>query len=107
MGYTYEQLSAMNVTQLRAIATGLEHEAVHGFSTMHKDKLIPALCVALGIEGHKHHQVVGINKTTVKTEIRALKKQRAEALASKQHDAYHEILHKIHELKNKLRRATV
>ncbi|MBP1649466.1 MAG: hypothetical protein H6Q30_2911 [Bacteroidetes bacterium] len=108
MAYTYEQLSEMNVAQLREIAKDVEHEAVHGFSTMHKEKLLPALCTALGIEAHKHHTAVkGFNKGSVKAEIRALKKQR-DALVPKEHPKeYREILRKIHEKKNKLRRMIV
>ena len=68
MAYTYEQLSEMNVAQLRDIAKGIDHEAVHGFSTMHKEKLIPALCTALGIEAHKHHTAAkGFNKASGKS----------------------------------------
>jgi len=108
MAYTYEQLSEMNVTQLRDIAKGIDHEAVHGFSTMHKEKLVPALCTALGIEAHKHHVAAkGFNKASVKAEIRALKKQR-DALVPKEHPKeFREILRQIHEKKNKLRRMIV
>jgi len=35
MTYTYEQLSRMNVADLRVIADGIEHEAVKGHLTMH------------------------------------------------------------------------
>ncbi len=59
MAYTYEQLSKMNVADLRKIADGIEHEATKGHSTMHKEKLLPALCIALGIEAHAHHEVIG------------------------------------------------
>jgi len=107
MAHTYEELSAMTVARLREIAQGIEHEAVKGFSTMHKEKLLPALCHALSIEGHKHHHVVGLNKAGVKMEIRALKKKRDEALKNKHADEYRQILTQIHALKNRLRRATV
>ncbi len=107
MAYTYDQLSLMTVTQLREIAKGIEHEAVHGHSTMHKEKLLPALCIALGIEAHKHHTVKGLNKSEVKLQIRALKKKRDEALAAKKSDEYRKILHEIHHLKNRLRQAIV
>jgi hypothetical protein len=106
MAYTYEQLHIMTVAQLRDIAKGLEHEAVHGYSTMHKEKLLPALCQALGIEAHAHHHVIGINKSEMKAEIRTLKKKRDEALAAKNHTEYKHVLRKIHHLKNRLRRAT-
>jgi hypothetical protein len=105
MAYTYDQLSLMTVAQLREIANGIDHEAVHGHSTMHKEKLLPALCIALGIEAHKHHVVKGLNKAEVKLKIRALKKQRDEALAAKKSEEYRKILREIHHLKNRLRAA--
>ena len=107
MAYTYEQLADMTVAALREIAKGVEHDAVKGASTMHKEKLLPALCLALGIEAHKHHVAVGINKSQLKVEIRALKKKRDAALSAKDHKQYKSILRQIHELKNKLRRAIV
>ena len=106
MTYTFEQLSAMTVAELRKIADGIEHEAVRGHSTMHKEKLLPALCQALGIEGHKHHVVVGVNKSQIKAEIRNLKKKRDSALAAKDVKDYRQTLREIHHLKNKLRNAT-
>ena len=56
MAYTYDQLNMMTVGELRKIADGIDQEAVHGHATMHKEKLVPALCTALGIESHVHHQ---------------------------------------------------
>jgi hypothetical protein len=107
MAYTYEQLSKMTVAELRKIADGIEHEAVHGHSTMHKEKLLPALCKALNIETHAHHKVVGLNKTAVKAEIRSWKKKRAEALTKKDYVKLSEIRQHIHDLKVKLRRSLV
>jgi hypothetical protein len=107
MSYTYEQLHEMTVAQLRDIAKGVEHDAVKGFSTMHKEKLIPALCKALGIDAHVHHHVVGLNKAQVKAEIRACKKRRDEALLKKDLVAYRNALKEIHRLKNRLRNAMV
>jgi hypothetical protein len=80
---------------------------VKGFSTMHKEKLLPALCMALGIEAHKHHEAKGLDKGQIKLEIRALKKKRDAALAGKDHAQYKQILRDIHGLKNKLRHASV
>jgi UDP-N-acetylmuramyl tripeptide synthase len=107
MAHTYEELSTMTVAHLREIAQGIDHEAVKGFSTMHKEKLLPAICMALGIDAHAHHHVVGLDKTAIKTQIRTLKQQRTVALAAKNHSEYRRILHEIHALKNRLRRATV
>ena len=39
---------------------------------MHKEELLVALCTALGIQAHEHHEVVGIDKSKVKAKIRAL-----------------------------------
>jgi hypothetical protein len=107
MAYTFEQLSKMNVTQLREIAHGIEHEAVKGASTMHKERLLPALCVALGIEAHKHHEVVGLNKVQIKAEIRAMKAKKAVALAAGDRKSFKEVIRKIHNLKKAIRKATV
>jgi post-segregation antitoxin (ccd killing protein) len=97
----------MTVAELRKIADGIEHEAVHGHSTMHKEKLLPALCKALNIEIHAQHTVVGINKAAMKAEIRSWKKKRAEALASKDYVKLSEIRQHIHDLKVKLRNSIV
>ncbi len=107
MSYTYEQLSKMNVTDLRKIADGIEHEAVHGHSTMHKEKLLPAICKALNIESHLHHTAIGINKSSMKAEIRSWKKKRTEALTSKDYVKLSEIRQHIHDLKVKLRNSIV
>ncbi|MBN1399033.1 MAG: hypothetical protein JXA06_13450 [Bacteroidetes bacterium] len=107
MPYTYEQLSKLNVTELRKIADGIEHEALHGHSTMHKEKLLPALCKALNIEGHAHHTVIGINKSGMKAEIKKWKRERAAAVAGKDYVKLAEIRQHIHNLKGKLRRSIV
>ena len=65
MSHTYEELHDMTVAQLRDVAQGVEHEAVAGYSTMHKEDLLKALCVAFGVEAHVHHEVVGIDKKAI------------------------------------------
>lgn len=107
MAYTYDQLSEMTVVELRKIADGIEHEATKGHSTMHKEKLLPALCLALGIEGHVHHEVKGLDKAKIKLEIRALKKEREDALQTHNADKLKDVRGKIHFLKRKLRKAIV
>lgn len=107
MSYTYEQLSKMTAVQLRTIAEGIQHDAVKGFSTMHKEKLLPAMCTALGIEAHVHHEVRGLNKAAVKAEIRQAKAKRDAAKQTANHGEYMQAIHQIHELKRKLRRAIV
>lgn len=105
MAYTYEQLKEMTVVQLRQIAEGVQHDAVKGFSTMHKEKLLPALCTAFGIEAHVHHRVVGINKAQIKAAIRKQQLERDTALAAKDSRRQRAARKEIHKLKRKLRKA--
>ncbi|MBN1482107.1 hypothetical protein EH223_07605 [candidate division KSB1 bacterium] len=105
MDYTWEQLHKMRVADLRAIAESIEHDELQGYTTMHKEQLVPALCHALGIEDHAHHEVVGLNKTAIKQKIRALKKERDAALEAKDKSKLKEVRREIHYLKLKLRKA--
>ena len=107
MAHTYHDLHGMPVAQLREIAEGIEHDAVHGYSTMHKEPLVQALCEALGIPAHEHYEVTGIDKKPIKAEIRALKVKRDEAQAAADRAETKRIRRRIHRLKRKLRRATV
>ena len=107
MAHTYEELKGKTVAELREIAAGIEHEAVKGYTQLNKDHLLPAICKALGIEFHAHHHVVGIDKTAIKTKIHSLQKKRDEILASKDHAQLKPILREIHNLKKRIRRATV
>ena len=72
MAYTYEELKGKTVAELRDIAKETQHEAVKGALQMNKEHLLPALCQALGIDTHEHHQVVGIDKAGIKSKIREL-----------------------------------
>lgn len=107
MAHTYHELHEMTVARLREIAADIDHEAVHGYSTMHKDSLVLAICTALGIESHEHHEVVGINKAKVKGQIRALKIERRAALEARDRAELHRVQRQIHRLKHRLRKATV
>jgi hypothetical protein len=104
--YTYEQLKKKTVAELREIAKGNENEALQGYSQLNKDHLIVALCKALNI-GHEHHEAKGIDKAALKTQIKALKKQRDEALAGRDHDRLKGVRRQIHNLNHRIRRATV
>ena len=107
MAHTYEELHGMTVAELKEIAKDIEHDALHGYTTMHKDHLVPALCQALGIEAHVHHEVVGIDKTAFKTKIRELKLQRNAAEAAHDHKQLKVIRRRIHHLKRRMHKATV
>ena len=105
--HTYEELKSKTVAQLREVAAEIEHEAVHGYTTMHKEPLLHALCVALGLEEHAHHDVVGIDKSKRKRRIRELKVERDAVLQSKDKAELKRILRQIHRLKREIRKATV
>lgn len=107
MTHTYEELHAMTVAQLREVAKDMDNEELRGYSSMHKEDLLKVLCQALGIEAHVTHQVVGLDKTKVKGEIRQLKEQRQAALDSGDHKELKRIRRQIHRLKRQIRRATV
>ena len=105
--YTYDDLRHTSVARLREIAEGIEHEAVQGFTQMNKDHLLQALCTALEIEMHAHHEVVGIDKTSIKAQIKELKKQRDAAIEAKDSAQIKQVRRKIHHFKRQLHKATV
>ncbi len=107
MTHTYEELHSMTVAQLRDLAKEMDNESLRGYSTMHKEDLLKSLCEVLGIEAHAHHQVVGLNKSKVKAEIRQLKQQRQTALDAGDRVELKNIRRKIHRLKRRIRRATI
>jgi hypothetical protein len=107
MAYTFEDLKKKNVTQLREIASGIDHEAVQGYTQLNKEHLLEAICKSLNIDMHVHHEVVGIDKKSIKSEIKELKKKRDEAISAKNRDELRRIRIKIRKLKRTLRKATV
>ncbi len=107
MAYTIGELKHKTVAQLREIAEGLEHEAVKGHTQMNKERLLTAICQALNIDRHEHHEVMGIDKRAIKAEIKGLKKKRDEALQAGDHAQLKSVRRQIHGLKRKIHRATV
>lgn len=107
MAHTYEELKKKNVSELREIAKGIEHEAVQGYTQLNKEHLLKAICTALNIDMHVHHEVKGIDKTKIKSEIRELKKKRDEAIKSKDAETQKKARRKIRYLKKVLRKAAV
>ncbi len=106
MAYTYEQLKHMTLADLREVAKDIEHEAVQGYTQMNKEHLIGALAKALGIQ-HEHHDVVGIDKASIKARIRQLKTQRAVAINAHDHAQLKVVRRTIHRLKRRIHKATV
>lgn len=107
MEYTFEDLKKKTVAELREIAKDIEHEAVQGYSQLNKEHLLVVLCKALGIDTHKHHDVVGIDKASIKIQIRKLKKERQEALDAKDLRKHKWIIRRIRGLKREIKKAMV
>ena len=107
MAYTFEELKGKTAAQLKEVAKGIEHEAVKGYTQMNKEHLLQAICKALEIDMHVHHEVVGLDKTKIKLQIRQLKKDRDKALEAHDHAKLKAVRHEIKLLKKKLRKAMV
>jgi len=106
MAYTFEELKHKTLAELREIAKGSDHEAVQGYTQLNKEHLVVALSRALGIQ-HEHHDVVGIDKSSIKARIRELKTQRAAAVTAHDHAQLKVLRRTIHRLKRRIHKATV
>ena len=107
MAHTYHDLKEMTVAQLREVAAGLEHEAVQGHTQLNKEHLLLAVCQALSIDPHEHHEAVEINKAKIKADIRKLKVDRQAALEAKNRQQLKKIRREIRGLKRKIRKSLV
>jgi DNA-binding IclR family transcriptional regulator len=107
MAFTHHELKHKTLAELRDIAKDIEHEAVQGYTQLNKEHLVVALCRALGIEMHEHHEVVGIDKAAIKTRIRELKQRRTGALTTHDHAQLKAVRRRIHRLKRQIHKATV
>ncbi|RMG45333.1 MAG: hypothetical protein D6718_07725 [Acidobacteria bacterium] len=105
MEYTYQDLKKKTVAELREIAKEIESEAVRGYTTMHKEQLLLAICKALDIDTKEHHEVVGIDKTAVKAKIRALKAERDKAEQEHDHARLKRLRRQIRHWKREIRKA--
>ena len=107
MAYTFEELKAKTLADLREIAKGIDSEAVKGWSQMNKDHLLPAIAKALNIDTHKHIHVEGIDKASLKARLHELKKARAEAMAAGDSVKLKAIRRQHHHLNRQIRAHTV
>ena len=106
MTFTFEELKVKTVQQLREIAQQTHHEAVQGASQMNKEHLLPALCLAFGIDAHDHHAASGIDKASIKSEMRELRKRRAEAVNAHDEMTVSAIRRQLHHLNHQIRAHT-
>lgn len=107
MAYSYGELKVKTVAELREIAAGIQHDALQGYTQLNKEHLLVAMCKALNIDMHAHHEVKGVNKTGLKAQIRELKKKRDEAQAAHDHVRLRDVRRQIHHLKRELHKSTV
>jgi low affinity Fe/Cu permease len=105
---TFEELKHKTVVELREMAAGMSHDTLKGHTQMNKEHLLKAICQALHIDMHAHHEIVGINKADIKAQIRQLKKRREELIeAGDAATDLHVIRRRIHHLKRQLHKAAV
>jgi len=107
MAYTHNELRHKTLAELRDIAKDIQHDAVQGYTQLNKEHLVVAICTALGIEMHEHHDVVGIDKAGIKSRIKALKAKRTEAISAHDRAALKKARRSIHRLKRRIHKATV
>ena len=107
MAYTHNELKHKTLAELRDIAKDIEHEAVQGYTQLNKEHLVVAICKALNIEMHEHHEVVGIDKASIKSRIKELKGRRTSAIAAHDHTQLKAVRRRIHRLKRQIHRNTV
>jgi DNA-binding IclR family transcriptional regulator len=107
MSHTFVELKKKTVAELREIAKDIEHEAVKGYSQMNKEHLLVALCKAMNIDTHVHHQVKGLNKAGVKARIRTMKEKLAAAIAAGDRKQVKFLHRQIHKQKRQIHKAMV
>src|SRR5947209_17878880 len=104
MAYTFHELKAKTIQELREIAKDVQNQdAVQGYSQLNKEHLLPALCKALGIDTREHHGVKGIDKPAIKAKMRELREKRAKALEARDHDGLKSVRRQLHHLNRQIR----
>jgi hypothetical protein len=108
MSHTYEELKGKTVAELRDIASGIQHDALQGYSQLNKEHLLEKLCTALSIPMLSHHKVADVGvKVAAKGKIKTLKEKRDAAAQAGNHKALKHIRRRIHSLKRNLRKSAI
>src|SRR3954452_5453288 len=102
MAYTHQELKHKTLAELRDIAKDMDHEAVQGYTQLNKEHLVVAICKALNIDIHEHHDVVGIDKSAIKSRIKALKTKRNAAISEHGRAGLKNVRRSIHRLKRQI-----
>ena len=106
MAYTHNELKHKTLAELRDIAKDIQDEAVQGYTQLNKEHLLVAISQALGLK-HEHHDVVGVDKASIKARMRELKTKREAALAAHDHAQLKVVRRTLHRLKRRIHKATV
>jgi hypothetical protein len=107
VAYTFDQLKAKPLAELRDLAKQLDEETVKGWSQMNKERLLPVLCKALHVDTHVHHEVVGVDKAAIKARLRQLHLERDRALETHDLSRLKVVRREMHHVNHRIRRATV
>ena len=107
MAYTFHELKEKTIGDLRDIAKDVKHDAVQGYTQLNKEHLLVALCSALNIPVHEHHDVVGIDKLALKARIRAMKKDRDAAIQAGDQAKLKAVREHIHGLNRQIKKHLV
>lgn len=98
----YQELQKTTVSRLRELAK--EYPDVTGVSGMRKEQLVDTLADRMGID--KPHKVaVGVDKASIKAQIRDLKKVRDQAIQAKDKGKMVSTRRELHQLRRQLRKA--
>jgi hypothetical protein len=99
----FHELRVMTIAQLREVAEGVE--GLTGYTQMRNNELLAHICRHLNIPMHDQHEVVRIDKSTIKRQIRELKHQRDAAIAAHDRGELERVRRHIHRLKRRIRGA--
>ena len=107
MPENFESLARKSVADLRAVAKGIEHEALAGHAQLAKEDLVRALCRAQDIAIPEHRKESAVDRRAVKAQIQAWKEKRTQAVEARDATQLARARRRIQRLKRKLRAASL
>jgi uncharacterized protein (UPF0216 family) len=101
----YQELLKTTVSRLRELLKEQDPE-IKGVSGLKKQELVDLLAAKLGVST-PHKVVAGVDKATLKAQIRTCKAQRDLAIQNRDRDGIKAARRQLHQLRRRLRKATV